>query len=160
MRQFHLLRDQSLISQASRFVMVGGTNTLVTLILFVAFQLVVSRRVAYTIVFAIGLGVTVTLNSTFVFRRGLALFPVVKFLCWYLAIYGVGILVVSLVGSQVHSAWLIALATAIVVAPLNFLVGRRVFRPADSEIVIPLSANSIAGGPLSPLIEGDQLPNR
>ena len=50
-----------------RFALVGGSNTLVTLALFVLLQRWLSPAVAYTIVFALGLLYTTAMTATVVF---------------------------------------------------------------------------------------------
>jgi putative flippase GtrA len=122
----------SRLGQLVRFLLVGGSNTLVTLVLFVLLQQWLSPALAYTVVFALGLAYTVAMTATVVFGARLTWRTAVTFAGWYLLVYGVGLLAVQLS----HALWepsatVTALLTVAVTAPLNFLGGRLLFtRPA------------------------------
>ena len=115
-------------AQLLRFLLVGGSNTLVTLALFVLLQRWLSPAVAYTVVFAAGLAYTTAMTATVVFgsrltwRRGSA------FVGWYLLVYAVGLLVVHAVEAFWEPSSLVtAVVTVAVTAPLNFVGGRVLF---------------------------------
>ena len=120
-------------SSVLRFLVVGGSNTAVTLVLFALLARVMPPWLAYTVVFALGLAYTTILTGRFVFgadnnRRSSALF-----VGWYLAVYAVGLGVVqTLQAVGVDSPDLTALLTVIVTAPLNFLGGRWIFGDRSS----------------------------
>jgi putative flippase GtrA len=121
--------------QAFRFLLVGGSNTLVTMALFVLLQRWLSPPVAYTVVFALGLAYTTAMTATVVFGSRLTWRTAAAFMGWYLLVYAVGLLVVQLL----HAFWdpssvLTAVVTVGVTAPLNFVGGRLLFgvRPAAS----------------------------
>ena len=124
------------LGEALRFLVVGGSNTLVTLALFVLLQRWLSPAVAYTVVFALGLAYTTALTATVVFGSRLTWRRAAAFVAWYLLVYGVGLLVVQ----GMHALWdpsalATAVATVAVTAPLNFLGGRLLFavRPAAAQ---------------------------
>ena len=128
-------------SSVIRFLAVGGSNTLITLVLFALLARVVPPWLAYTVVFALGLGYTTALTGRFVFgaettRRSSALF-----IGWYLAVYVVGLGVVqTLQALGVDSPDVLALLTVVVTAPLNFLGGRWIFRdrsPHSEKELVP-----------------------
>jgi putative flippase GtrA len=116
-----------------RFLLVGGSNTLVTLALFVLLQRWLPPAAAYTVVFALGLAYTTVMTSSVVFGARLTWRTGGAFVGWYLLVYGVGMLAVQLL----HAFWepsavVTAVVTVGVTAPLNFLGGRLLFavRPA------------------------------
>jgi putative flippase GtrA len=114
--------------QLLRFAAVGGTNTLITLALFVLLQRWLQPSVAYTIVFAAGLAYTTAVTASVVFGSRLTARTGVLFAVGYLAVYGVGLLVVHVLTTLWHpSSTVTAVVTVVVTAPLNFLVGRLLF---------------------------------
>jgi putative flippase GtrA len=115
-------------AQLVRFALVGGTNTLVTLGLFVLLQRWLAPALAYTLVFALGLAYTTAMTATVVFGSRLAWRSAAAFVAWYLLVYGVGLLTVSVLGTVWRpSALVTAVVTVAVTAPLNFLGGRLLF---------------------------------
>jgi putative flippase GtrA len=130
----------SSLSSVLRFLAVGGSNTVITLVLFAVLARVIAPWLAYTLVFALGLAYTTALTGRFVFgadntRRKSALF-----IGWYLSVFVIGLAVVQTVQALgVDSPDLLALLTVLVTAPLNFLGGRWIFRVrpsyTDKELV-------------------------
>lgn len=116
------------LGQLLRFAAVGGSNTLVTLALFVLLQQWLAPGPAYTIVFAAGLAYTTVLSATVVFGGRLTWRTAAVFVGGYLAVYGAGLLVVELLTTLWQpSSVVIAVVTVGVTAPLSFLVGRLAF---------------------------------
>jgi putative flippase GtrA len=116
--------------QLLRFLLVGGSNTLVTLVLFVVLQRWLSPGVAYTVVFALGLAYTTALTATVVFGSRLTWRRAALFAGWYLLVYAVGLGVVQLMTALwAPSSLVTAVGTVAVTAPLNFLGGRLLFSP-------------------------------
>ncbi len=112
-----------------RFALVGGSNTLVTLGLFVLLQQWLSPGVAYTMVFAVGLAYTTAMTARVVFGTRPTWWSGAAFVGWYLLVYLVGLLVVR----GLHTWWepgalVTAVVTVGVTAPLNFLGGRVLFQ--------------------------------
>jgi putative flippase GtrA len=115
-------------AQLLRFLLVGGSNTLVTLALFVLLQRWLSPAVAYTVVCAAGLAYTTAMTATVVFGSRLTWRRGGAFVGWYLLVYGVGLLVVHAVEALWEPSSLVtAVVTVAVTAPLNFLGGRVLF---------------------------------
>ena len=113
-----------------RFLLVGGSNTLVTLALFVLLQQWLAPAVAYTVVFALGLVYTTAMTASVVFGARLTWRTGGAFVGWYLLVYGVGLLAVQLLQALwTPSSLVTAVVTVAVTAPLNFLGGRLLFRP-------------------------------
>jgi putative flippase GtrA len=116
------------IGQLLRFLLVGGSNTLVTLTLFVILQQWLPPAVAYTMVFALGLAYTTAMTATVVFGSSLRWRTTGAFIGWYLLVYGIGLLVVQ----TAHLVWetsslTTAVITVALTAPLNFVGGRLLF---------------------------------
>jgi len=116
-------------STVLRFVVVGGSNTAITLVLFALLARVIAPWLAYTVVFALGLTYTTILTGRFVFRARHTWRSSGLFIGWYLAVFAVGLGVVqTLQALGVHSPDLLALLTVSISAPLNFFGGRLIFR--------------------------------
>jgi putative flippase GtrA len=116
------------VGELLRFLLVGGSNTAVTLVLFVVLQRWMGPAVAYTVVFALGLAYTTAMTATVVFGARLTWRTATAFVGWYLLVYGVGLAVVAVL----HQLWQpsavqTAVITVAVTAPLNFLGGRLLF---------------------------------
>jgi putative flippase GtrA len=121
------LRQQSL-----RFLIVGGSNTLVTFVLLAILAQVIDHRIAYTIVFAAGIAYTTALTGRFVFSAQGSRSKTLAFVLWYVSVYLVGLFVVYLVDSNgEHSGLVVAVATVLVTAPLGFLGGRVIYHRAS-----------------------------
>jgi putative flippase GtrA len=118
------------LRQLGRFLLVGGSNTAITLALFVALQQWLAPALAYTVVFVLGLAYTTAMTARVVFGARLVWRTALGFAAWYLLVYGVGLLVVQ----SLHAVWapsgvVTALLTVAVTAPLSFLGGRLLFTP-------------------------------
>ncbi|MGI8677505.1 MAG: GtrA family protein [Jatrophihabitans sp.] len=109
-----------------RFVLLGGTNTVLTFALFTALQHVTEVAVAYTVAFAAGLIFATALTALVVFGVRTTLRRRLTFAGCYLVIYGLGLLVSQLL-AQGRPPWLVSAGTIAVTAPLGFLAGRTVF---------------------------------
>lgn len=110
------------------FVLVGAANTFVTYALFVLLGLVLPAPAAYAISFGVGLLWVVFGSSRLVFGfRGHPL-RLVAFAAWYLALFGLGQLVIALTHPEGFFGLAITGALiAIVTVPLSFLGGRYLF---------------------------------
>ncbi|CAM5423112.1 hypothetical protein LSHI6S_02556 [Leifsonia shinshuensis] len=118
----------SLAGQALRFLVVGGTNTILTYVLLVGLALVIPFPVAYAIAFAVGLAWTLYATRRFVFRSDAQWWVLVVYLGWYLLVFGVGQLVIHLLNP--HGFWPVAGTSLVILAvttPLTFLGGRVIF---------------------------------
>jgi putative flippase GtrA len=121
-------------SSILRFLAVGGSNTVITLVLFALLARVIPPWLAYTVVFALGLAYTTLLTGRFVFGADTTSRTSALFIGWYLAVYVVGLgLVQTLQALGVDSPDVLALLTVVVTAPLNFLGGRWIFRDRSSH---------------------------
>ena len=121
-------------SSVLRFLVVGGSNTAITLVLFALLARVMPPWLAYTVAFSLGLVYTTLLTGRFVFGADNTWRSSGLFIGWYLAVYAVGLAVVQTVQALgVDSPDLLALLTVVVTAPLNFLGGRFIFRDRSAH---------------------------
>jgi putative flippase GtrA len=121
-----------------RFAIVGGSNTLITLLLFTLLQHWLDAGLAYTLVFALGLIYTTSMTATVVFGARLTWRTALLYVGWYLLVYSVGLGTVSLLGRVwAPSPFVTAAVTVCVTAPLNFLGGRLLFAPRHTEVPAP-----------------------
>jgi putative flippase GtrA len=112
-----------------RFLVLGGSNTAITLVVFAFLARVIPPWLAYTTVFALGLAYTTALTGRFVFGADTTWRRAALFIGWYLAVYVIGLGVVqTLQALGVGSPDVLALLTVVVTAPLTFLGGRWIFR--------------------------------
>jgi putative flippase GtrA len=123
-----------LAPQFARFLLVGVSNTALTLALFLILAIFVPLVVAYTVVFSLGVAYTTLLSRSFVFRSGAGPGQVLGFVAGYIVVYLVGRLVLRVLAatSDVPN-WAAALAVVAVTAPLTFLLGRWSLRPVLVE---------------------------
>lgn len=118
-------QGRSLHSSAWRFVIVGGFNTLVTGVLLSFLARVIDPRLAYTIVFVLGIALSVALAGGFVFGIRMTRALAVAYVGMYLAVYIAGLVAVALAiraGMPRELSGLVVLVTA----PLTFVGGRLV----------------------------------
>lgn len=112
-------------SSAWRFLIAGGLNTLITGLLLSFLARVIDPRVAYTLVFAIGIAMSVALAGGFVFGVRMTRGLVVAYVAMYLVVYLIGLVAVALAlraGMPRELSGLVVLVTA----PLTFVAGRAV----------------------------------
>jgi putative flippase GtrA len=121
------------VGQILRFLVVGGSNTLVTYAIFVALGLIIPPWIAYTIAFAIGLVWVALGSSRFVFRAAFSLKRVAIFIGCNLVVYGLGQILIRLVQPDgLLELVLTSLLVLVVTAPVTFILGRYIFnRPAS-----------------------------
>jgi putative flippase GtrA len=119
--------------QGWRFLVLGGSNTVITFVLLAVLAHYIDHAFAYTIAFAAGLAYTTALTGRFVFSASGSRAKTAAFAAWYLGVYVVGLLVVRLVdGNGDHSGLAVALAVVVVTAPLGFLGGRLIYHGTSS----------------------------
>jgi putative flippase GtrA len=114
--------------QGWRFLVLGGSNTVITFVLLAVLAHFIDHAIAYTLVFAAGLAYTTALTGRFVFSAVGSRAKTAAFIGWYLGVYVIGLLVVRLVDANGrHSGLAVALAVVAVTAPLGFLGGRLIY---------------------------------
>lgn len=120
--------------QMIRFLILGGTNTLVTYALFVGLGLFISAWIAYTIAYMVGLAWTTLGSSRFVFRARFSARRVLVFTAWYLFMFGIGQLVIRLLNPNEFTELVItSLIVLAITTPLIFIGGRYIFGADQSR---------------------------
>ncbi len=113
----------SLVSSAWRFVLAGGLNTLATGLLLSWLATVIDPRLAYTVVFALGVGIAVGTAGVFVFGVKLTQKLTFLYVAMYVTTYAIGLALIAMAGAAgmpPHWSGLVVLVTA----PLTFIGGR------------------------------------
>lgn len=113
----------SLRSSAWRFLVAGGLNTLVTGVLLSLLARVMDPRVAYTLVFVLGIVLSLVLAGGFVFGVRLTRRLGALYVAMYVAVYLVGLAVIAIAtqaGMPPEWSGLVVFVTA----PLTFVGGR------------------------------------
>jgi hypothetical protein len=108
-----------------RFIVLGGANTVATTIAFYLLALVLTPRIAFTLVYLAGLAFVVSVTPRYVFGSRASRLQRLLLALWYVGTYAVGIGVVSLL-DDVFSAprAVVVVGTVMVTAPLGFAGGR------------------------------------
>ena len=119
-------------SAAWRFLVVGGTNTLITTLVLIALSYLMPGWLAYTIAFGLGLVYSTVFASRWVFTREGSPRAAALYAACYIIIYFVGLGVIALVRSWAWPEFLNAVSV-LVTAPLGFVAGRLVFRERRRE---------------------------
>jgi putative flippase GtrA len=118
-----LIDAAGLRGEVLRFLLGGGLNTLVTLLVYWGLLVIARPQVAYAISYVIGIGLSYLIATRFVFRVRHAWVRAVAFPAVYLASYGVGAVVLALstppLGAQL--AVFPAIAASI---PVSFALSR------------------------------------
>lgn len=108
-----------------RFLLAGGTNTVLSMCVYWALLPFVDPRLAYVACFCFGAATSYTFNSLWVFRRAWTRAGLVSFF----AGYGVQALVANLLFNLMLDrtpvpTWLLPIVITIVLLPMTFLVNR------------------------------------
>lgn len=111
-----------------RFLLVGGSNTLVTYAVFIFLGLIIPPWMSYTFAFCIGIVWTLLGTSQFVFKSRLNIKTGLLFVGWYLFLYGIGQLTIGLIKpNNFVSLAITSFFILIFTTPLTFIGGRFLF---------------------------------
>lgn len=124
----------ALARQACRYVGLGGANTFATGLLLAGLAHVMDPRIAYTLVFLLGLALASALTGRFVFSVRATRHQRLSLASWYSIVYLTGLGVVQLLGSRTVGPTVLAILTVLVTAPLGFLGGRLIFARSDQDL--------------------------
>lgn len=113
-----------------RFLAVGGANTVATSAAFYGLAALLPARVAFTVVYVAGLAFVVAATPRYIFGSRSSWARRLLLALWYVATYGVGIAVISILSALSAPRLLLVLGTVAVTAPLSFLGGRLLVGPA------------------------------
>jgi putative flippase GtrA len=111
--------------QLLRFGVLGGINTAITAAAFYLLALVLPATVAFTLVYAAGIAFVALTTPRFVFRSAAPWPRRLALAAWYVVVYIVGLLVVTILESGLDaSRVVVVLGTVLVTAPLGFVGAR------------------------------------
>jgi len=120
-----LVNDRATSGQILRFLVLGGTNTVVTTAAFYGLATFLPSSAAFTIVYAAGLAFVVLVTPRYVFGSRSTRTRRLLLALWYLGTYAVGIGVISLLTSVADAPRIaVVLGTVLVTAPLGFIGAR------------------------------------
>lgn len=119
-------RSRTVLGTAGRFVVAGVANTVITAALLSVLALWIDQRIAYTIVFLLGIALSTVLAGNFVFRTGLTPRRTAAYVGIYVGVYLVGLAVTAAMMHFGVPPWASG-AVVFVTAPLGFLGGSLVF---------------------------------
>ncbi|MGN6127489.1 MAG: GtrA family protein [Humibacter sp.] len=111
---------------AWRFLLIGGTNTLVTTAVLIVLSYVMPGWLAYGISFTLGLAYSTVFAARWVFTSNGSMRAAGVYALCYLVIFLIGLLVIGGVRALGWPAYANALSV-VVTAPLGFVAGRIVF---------------------------------
>ncbi|TFB91273.1 hypothetical protein E3O44_00305 [Cryobacterium algoricola] len=124
------MNRNGLRSQAFRYLLVGGTNTLLTYAIYIGLGLLIPAGIAFTIAYVIGLVWVVFGSSRLVFQADHSPKRLAVFAGWYLLVYAVGQITVQLISPKGVEALLwSSIAVIAITTPLTFFGGRMIFAP-------------------------------
>jgi putative flippase GtrA len=117
-----------------RFLLVGGTNTLITSAIVVVLSFVMPGTVAFTIAFALGILYSLILTGRWVFKSQLTASRSATYVGAYAVIYLCGLAFVWAVGTAGGPPWANGFSVFLT-APLSFVAGRFIFpRSQPSQV--------------------------
>lgn len=125
---------RSLRDSGTRFLLVGGLNTVGTGVLLALLATVMAPQLAYTVVFAAGVVFSTLMAGRFVYGVRLGTGGKLAYAACYLVVYLIGLGVVTLLertGLPSSASALVVLVTA----PLTFVGGRLIARLVHTNTI-------------------------
>lgn len=117
---------------AWRFLLIGGSNTLITAAVLVGLSYVMPGWLAYSISFALGLVFSTVFAARWVFTSAGSTAGAMVYAACYLGVFLAGLLVVAGIRALEWPEYANA-ASVLVTAPLGFVIGRIVFREREEK---------------------------
>ncbi len=116
-------------SEFFRFLIVGGTNTVITYGLYLLLLLIMPYSAAYSIEYLAGITISYYLNSRFVFHQPLQWKKAFQFPLVYVVQYIAGIVILSLSVEILHISTEIApLLVLALTVPMTFVLSRLIIK--------------------------------
>ena len=117
------LRDHEFL----RFLAVGGTNTFLTYVIYVAFAMFLTYPMVYTVTYALGIFISYYLNARLVFKKELRLRAALQYPVVYLVQYLIGLALLYLLVEIAHLSKFIApILIVFVTVPITYVASRYV----------------------------------
>ena len=111
-----------------RFLIMGGTNTVVAYAIYLLLLQWMRYEIAYTIGYAVGIAMAYGLSAVFVFRKPMQKRSALRFPLVYLAQFLVSLALLRLAVEVIHIPQWLALGFAVVLTiPVTFLLSRWIF---------------------------------
>ena len=111
-----------------KFLLLGGTNTVLTFGVFIVLGLVIRPWLAYGVAFLLGVVIIGSFSNRWVFKGTDTWNRKVLYVGWYLFVFLIGQIVIAVIGpvGLAQLIWTSAVLIALTV-PLNFFGGKLVF---------------------------------
>lgn len=123
------VQESPLNSEVFKFILVGGSNTVLGYVLFAVLSGVMHYTFAYSLSFVIGIGYSYVLNSRFVFHEPLSWRKMMAFPVVYLVQYLLGVLLLPLLIEVLHIDRLLAAPIVIIVTlPVTFIMSKLIIK--------------------------------
>lgn len=118
-----------------RFLIVGGLNTAITYaIYFAGVSLHIHYMIAYSFAFIIGIMMSYTLNTAFVFKSTFAIRKALRFPMVYFIQYILGVMLLYILIDTLHvDKKIAALLLIFFTVPLTFLLSRFILQDTDKR---------------------------
>lgn len=121
----HAQRHRKLAGEFLRFLIMGGTNTIVTYVIYLLLLQWMRYEIAYTIGYAVGIVLAYALSAAFVFRQPMRKRSALRFPLVYLAQFLISLGLLRLAIEVIHIPQWLALGFAVVLTiPVTFLLSR------------------------------------
>ncbi len=118
-----------LSAEFMRYVIVGGTNTALTYLIYRLLLLLLAYAVAYTAAYLCGIVIAYVLNARFVFHQPFRWRAAVRFPLVYVVQYGAGVALLAFAVDTLHvSDELAPLVVIAVTVPLTFVLSRLIIK--------------------------------
>lgn len=119
-----------------RFIVVGAVNTIITYLIYLFFLSYFSYNFSYTLSFVLGILISYTLNTHFVFKEKWAWKKLIQFPLVYIVQYLASLILLSiLIESLSIDARFAPLAVIMLVLPITFVISKWVVKGGKQETV-------------------------
>jgi putative flippase GtrA len=123
---------------------VGGVNTALTGLMFLALSSVIAPTLSYTVAFVSGIAFSVIVTPRLVFRARVSIARRTQYVAWYLTVYAVGLGLVYLLHDRLLvGTVVVAAVTFAVTAGLSFVGARYLFDRPGVEVALPDGSTAV-----------------
>lgn len=108
-----------------RFLLIGGTCTLITYLIYLALLSIFNYQFAYTLAYIIGIVLSYLLNSLITFKQKASLKRFLAYPLVYVLQYGLNMVLLSVLVTKLHQNKTVAPLIAIAISlPFTFILSR------------------------------------